>query len=69
MQILSEKEQAIIAKIRQLPLAKVLEVEDFIDFLGQQRDDRQLVWAASQLSESALTQVWDNDEDAAYDNL
>ena len=32
-------------------------------------DDSTLVYAAMASSEKAFTQIWDNDEDAVYDNL
>jgi energy-converting hydrogenase A subunit M len=69
MQTLSAKEQELIAKIRRLSPSLMIEVEDFIDFLSQRRDDREVVLAVAQMSESAFAQVWDNSDDAAYDNL
>lgn len=62
-------EQRILEKIRQLPREKVIEVEDFIDFLNQRNADRFLTLAATKLSEPALEKIWDNPEDAAYDDL
>lgn len=56
-------------KIRRLPPAKVSEVEDFIDFLCQRDTDRRLSQAATKLSESAFARVWDNPDDADYDQL
>jgi hypothetical protein len=61
-------QRAILAKIQDLSPEKVAEVEDFIDFLRQQ-GDRQLTRAATKLAESAFEKVWDNPEDAAYDQL
>jgi hypothetical protein len=69
MQAFSSNEQQILEKIRSLPLSQRIEVEDFIDFLSQRRDDRQTVLAATQLSEPSFAQIWDNPEDAAYDDL
>lgn len=69
MQNLSTKELELIAKIRKLSPLLMNEVEDFIDFLSQRRDDREAVFAAAQMSESAFAEVWDNPEDAAYDEL
>jgi hypothetical protein len=69
MQIFSTKEQKIIAKIRQLSLSQIIELEDFIDFLIQRRDDRQSLLAAAKLSESVFAQTWDNEDDTAYDDL
>ncbi len=58
----------LFEKIGELPPDKVAEVEDFVDFL-RQRDDRRLVRAAELASERAFGQVWDNPDDAAYDDL
>lgn len=60
--------EKLIEKIRQLPPERLGEVEDFVDFIAQ-RDERSLVEAAAILSESSFSQVWDNEEDAAYDEL
>jgi hypothetical protein len=35
----------------------------------QSESDRDLVLGASRLSEAVFARVWDNDEDAEYDNL
>lgn len=59
----------LIEKISDLPPEKVAEVEDFVDFLRQRIDDRQLTQAAMKLSENSFKSVWDNPDDAAYDNL
>jgi len=69
METISHREQRLIEKIRALPPDKVLEVEDFIDFIKQRNLDRELIHAAARLSEKAFEQVWDNPEDAAYDLL
>ena len=62
------QEQALIEKIRSLPPGKAAEVEDFVDFLAQ-RDDARLTRAASRLSQEAFEKIWDNPEDAVYDDL
>ncbi len=62
-------ERDLLEKIRALPAEKLAEVEDFVDFLRQRDDDRQLTQAAAKLSENAFLRVWDNDEDAVYDQL
>ncbi|HZG37767.1 MAG TPA: hypothetical protein VEZ50_03715 [Nodosilinea sp.] len=69
MQVLSEQEQQLIDKIRQFSPLQIAEVEDFIDFLSQRYSDRQLVAVAAQAFEPSLARVWDNPEDAAYDDL
>lgn len=64
-------EQRLIEKIRKLSSTRIVEIEDFIDFLSQreERSDENLTLAASKLSEASFAKVWDNSEDAAYDDL
>lgn len=62
-------EQALIDKIKQLPPQRLAEVEDFVDFLRAREDEQRLTHAAAKASEASFTQVWDNDEDAAYDRM
>ena len=62
-------EQILIDKIKQLPPQRMAEVEDFVDFLRAREDDQRLTQAAAQASQPSFAQVWDNDEDAAYDRL
>lgn len=65
---MSTTEQALLMKIRQLTPQRMVEVEDFVDFL-RARDERLVARAAAAASEPAFAQVWDNDEDAAYDRV
>lgn len=69
MQAQTEQERVLLSKIRELPSDKVAEIEDFVDFLRQRDEDRRLVDAATRLSEEAFRAVWDNPDDAEYDNL
>jgi hypothetical protein len=62
-------QRAILSKMRDLPPEKVAEVEDFVDFLRQRQDERRLTQAATKLAEGSLEKVWDNPDDAAYDQL
>jgi hypothetical protein len=62
-------ELALLDKIRQLPPQRMAEVEDFVDFLRARDAELQLTQAAARASEASFAQVWDNDEDAAYDQL
>jgi hypothetical protein len=62
-------EQKLLEKIRQLPLEKQIEVADFVDFLTQQSGDRGITLAATKLAEPVFQRIWDNPEDAEYDNL
>jgi hypothetical protein len=61
--------QALVAKIDELPPARVAEVEDFVEFLRQREADRRLAQAASKLSERSFAKVWNNAADAVYDEL
>lgn len=60
--------ETLIEKIKSLPPERISEVEDFVDFIAE-RDERRLVQAATKLSEESFREVWDNEEDAAYDRL
>jgi len=62
------QEKELIEKIKELSPDKIAEVVDFVDFLAH-RDDHLLVQAAARISEPAFAKVWDNPEDAEYDNL
>lgn len=66
---ISQDEQSLIEKIRRLPPDKAAVVEDFVDFLDRRDDNRRLSLAATKLSEDAFHRVWDNPEDAVYDEL
>jgi len=65
----ASNEHELWDKIRALPPDNVAEVEDFVDFLTRRGDNRELTRAAMGLSEDVLRRVWDNPEDAAYDQL
>ncbi len=65
---MSAIEQVLIEKIRQLPLERMVEVDDFVDFL-RARDEQRLTHAATRVSEASFAKVWENDEDAVYDRL
>ena len=60
---------ALIEKIRSLSPEKAAEVEDFVDFLRLRADDNGMTQAATKLSEDSFAEVWDNSEDAVYDEL
>jgi len=40
-----------------------------VDFLLEKNDRIRLTRAAAKLSETAFAKIWDNDEDADYDQL
>ncbi|MDP2169874.1 MAG: hypothetical protein Q8J96_05575 [Rhodocyclaceae bacterium] len=62
-------EQMLIEKIKQLPLQRLAEVEDFVDFLRTREDEQRLTQAAAKMAEASFAAVWNNDADDAYDRL
>lgn len=69
MSVAPNQETKLMEKIRSLPPDKITVLEDFIDFLLTRSEDRLLVYTATQLSEAAFAKIWDNPEDAEYDEL
>ncbi len=65
----SSRERVLIEKIRMLSPDKLVEVLDFVDFLSQKGQETGLIEASIRLAEDAFNKVWDNLEDAEYDNL
>lgn len=61
--------KSLLNKLDELPPERVSEVEDFVDFLRQRDADRPLVRAAARASGPVFQKVWDNPDDAAYDQL
>jgi len=59
----------LINKLEALPPERIVEVEDFIDFLKLRDTDRQLTRMAEKAAEPSLKEVWDNPDDAVYDAL
>lgn len=62
------QEQALLEKIKSLPLERQAEVEDFVEFL-RLKEERQLKQATLKMSEASFANVWDNPEDSIYDSL
>ena len=62
-------DQVLFDKIKQLPQQRLAELEDFVDFLRTREADHRLAAAAAKASEASFSQVWDNDDDAAYDRM
>ena len=60
--------KSVVKKLETLSPEKVAEVEDFIDFL-RARVERDLVALAAKASEDVFAKVWENPEDAEYDQL
>ena len=62
-------DQVLFDKITQLPPQRLAEVEDFVDFLRTREKEHRFALAAAKASEASFAQVWDNDDDAAYDRM
>ncbi len=61
--------QALIEKLNTLPVDRLAEVEDFVDFIRHRDQDRAVLRAATAASAPAFAAVWDNPEDDVYDAL
>ena len=61
--------EQVVQKLEALAPNRIDEVEEFIDFLSQRDTDQQLTQAAMAASESTLSEIWNNDDDAEYDQL
>ncbi|MFH1860459.1 MAG: toxin-antitoxin system, antitoxin component, Xre family protein [bacterium] len=59
-------EEFLIAEIKKLPTEKVTSVFDFVEFLRDRKED---VRNITKLSEPTFNRIWDNKEDAVYDNI
>lgn len=55
-------------KLERLSPDRLAEVEGFIDFLQQRDPDRRLRRDYAHASEAAFGKVWDNEDDAIYDD-
>ena len=65
----SLKQEQILIKLKRLSPSRLAEVADFIDFIQQRDQERQLQQDYAKTSEAAFNKVWDNDDDTVYDNL
>ena len=61
--------QALITKIQTLPIERLAEIEDFVDFIASREEERANSRAAAAASEPAFAAVWNNPEDDAYDAI
>lgn len=61
--------QHVLQKLEHLSQERLAEVEDFIDFLRQRDSERHLQQDFAQGSAASFANVWDNNDDAAYDHL
>ncbi len=61
--------RTLIEKIEALPAERIVEVEDFVEFLRMREQERTLTRAAAAASAQAFAEVWSNPEDNVYDAL
>ena len=66
---MSGSPQSLIRKIEALPAERLVEVEDFVDFIVARDQKRSLTRAAASASAFAFGQVWNNPEDDVYNAL
>jgi hypothetical protein len=59
--------QTLMEKIRTLPPHRLVEVEDFVDFIRLREQQRALRQDAASASLPAFAAVWSNPEDDVYD--
>ncbi len=69
MSIAQNPETKLMEKIRSLSPDTITVLEDFLDFLLTRSEAHLLVNTATKLSEAAFAKIWDNPEDAEYDEL
>jgi hypothetical protein len=61
--------QPLIEKIQALPVDRIAEIEDFVEFITAREQQRALTRAASATSAPAFATIWNNPEDDDYDAL
>jgi len=54
---------------KKLSFEQIQQVENFIDTLNQENTEGESTVLSTKLSESVFAEIWDNPEDAEYDNL
>jgi hypothetical protein len=69
MSIPNRSHEELFEKLRSVPVDKIAEVEDFVDFRRQRDAERRPATSITRLSEDAFHKVWDNPDDADYDRL
>jgi hypothetical protein len=59
--------EPLIVKIQALPVERIAEIEDFVEFITVREQERSLTRAASAASAPAFAAIWNNPEDDAHD--
>ena len=66
---MSDITRTLFEKIEALPAERILEVEDFVEFLRLREQERAITRAAAAASAPAFAAIWNNTEDDVYDAL
>ena len=61
--------QALLEKIEALPVERIAEIEDFVEFVAAREQERSLTRAAGAVSVLSFTTISNNPEDDVYDAL
>jgi hypothetical protein len=61
--------QSLIKKIEALPAERIVEVENFVDFIAARERVRSVIRAAASASAPVFAEVWNNPDDDVYDAL
>jgi hypothetical protein len=61
--------QPLFEKIQALPMERIAEIEDFVEFIAAREQERSLTRAAGASSAPAFAAIWNNPEDDAYDAI
>lgn len=62
-------EDLLLRKIRELSPQRLAELKDYVDFLLWREDELRLTQSAAMIAEGSLAAVWNNAEDAVYDDM
>ena len=66
---MSTNPQSLIEKLKSLPPERLVEIEDFVDFIAAREQERAVVHAAAAASAPTFAKVWENTDDDVYDAL
>jgi hypothetical protein len=61
--------KALMKKIQTLPVERLAEVEDFVDFIASREQERAISRAAAAVSQPVFAAIWSNPEDDVYDAI
>ena len=59
----------LVEKIQALPVERIAEIEDFVEFIATREQERAFTRTAAAGSAPSFAAVWNNPEDDAYDDI